>query len=402
MVASPLTLVVVIGASLACSLALTPLAQRLAWSFGAVSNPDGIRRLHRRATPLWGGLAVFLSMSVGMVVVSALADGEGNSRLVPVFVSAAIVCLLGICDDRRPLSAWQKLPIQLLATLPLVGAGVYVERFMLFGLEFNLGPLGPLATAGWLLLGINAVNLIDGMDGLASSIGVVVSISAAVALGLRGQEQGMLLALALAGALLGFLAYNRPPAGVFLGDSGSMLVGLLLAYLAMRTSLVGPRTMNLSVPGLLLFVPLLDTLLAVLRRLLERRSILCGDHHHLHHQLLDCGLGTWRSLGVLCGLCLVAAISGCTVAVRQSELISWGAVLVCVGFLWNLRLIGARETRLLYNWLLGLPARVPAPEASRAGSIAGPEAPTTLLAIAAPRREQPSRPAETPVVQRAA
>lgn len=343
----------VLTASAVCSLAATPLVIRFAWSLGAVSRPDGSRRLHGRATPLWGGLAVSLGMVVGSGVAWTFQQETFSSLLLPLGLSTAILCLLGLWDDRWPLPARVKLPGQIAATLPIILFGLYPERVILFGAPFEFGWFGAFCTVGWLLLGINALNLIDGMDGLASVVGIVISAAVAVIAAMRGNPQVMLLSLALAGGLMGFLVYNLPPAKVFLGDSGSMVIGLVVSFLSLRVSLRDPTTANAPLLALLLFVPLLDTGLAILRRILKRQNVFCGDRGHLHHQLLDRGLGVWRTLALLSGFCLLATAAACSAVASGRELLAWAGVITCTALLIYGRVVGREETSLLWDLFTG-------------------------------------------------
>ncbi len=340
-------LVAIVVTSAVCSLAATPLVARLAWGFDAVSRPDGSRRLHGQATPLWGGLAVYLGAILGVAVAWLLYPTTFAGLLTPLGLSTGILCLLGLWDDHRILPARWKLLGQVAATLPIVLFGLYPERVMLFGVPIEFGWFGAVCTVLWLLLGINALNLIDGMDGLASVIGIVISASVAVIAGLRGNLQVMLLSLALAGGLAGFLVYNLPPAKIFLGDSGSMVIGLVVAFLSLRVSLRGPTTANAPVLALLLFVPLLDTGLAILRRILKKQNIFCGDRGHLHHQLLDRGLGVWKTLALLSGFCLLATAAACSAVASGREMLAWVGVIACTALLVYGQFVGRQETFLL-------------------------------------------------------
>jgi len=344
-------IVAVVATSFVCSLVVTPFVARLAWSLDAVSRPDGARRLHGHATPLWGGVAVCFSMASGVAVVWMSFPVPFSRLMLPLGISMGLLCLLGLWDDHGPLPARWKLPGQIAATLPIVLFGFYPEQVMLFGTPLELGWFGAVCTVAWLLLGINALNLIDGMDGLASVIGIVTAAAIAVIAGLRGNPEGLLLSVALLGGLAGFLFHNLPPAKIFLGDSGSMVIGLVLSFLALRVSLRNAATANAPVLALLLFVPLLDTGLAVVRRILKGQNIFSGDRGHLHHQLLDRGFGVWKTLTLLSGFCLLATAAACSAVASGRELLAWGGVIACTVLLVYGQFVGRQETFLLWELL---------------------------------------------------
>lgn len=301
-------------AALAVSHLLTPLAGGVGRRLQAVSHPDRFRRLHAAPTPQSGGLAVCvgLVLALGASVLLGMSP-EGWALRGAIAVSAIGFCLVGLYDDIIMLRARQKLALQVLALLPVLAAGLWVERVSILGCEFFLGKWGLAWTALWMLLGVNAMNLIDGMDGLAGTVGSVVALGTAAVALVQGHVEAAVAAVALAGALGGFLIHNLPPAKIYLGDCGSTLVGFALACLTVEAASGGTRCMPLIVPSLLFFVPLLDTGLAILRRVLLGRGIMTGDREHMHHRLLDRGLSTARALLVLGSFTLLtvaAALGG--------------------------------------------------------------------------------------------
>jgi UDP-GlcNAc:undecaprenyl-phosphate/decaprenyl-phosphate GlcNAc-1-phosphate transferase len=261
---------------------LTPIAMRFAWKHDAVSRPDGFRKKHSRPTPEWGGLAVNASLLLGLGLSYLLVPVHSTETpfLAALAFSIVILCLLGCYDDLFDMRAGAKLAGQLLAVVPLIAVGAYAERFTVFGLSIELGLLGIPWTIAWIVLGINAMNLIDGMDGLASTVGVTVAAAVAVIAGATGNTHIAVIAVVLAGALSGFLAHNLPPARIYLGDCGSMVIGLVLATLALR---VVPQTgpPNLTAMCALLFIPLYDTILAIIRRGLNGNGIMTADRGRL-------------------------------------------------------------------------------------------------------------------------
>ncbi|MFH1921996.1 MAG: MraY family glycosyltransferase [Planctomycetota bacterium] len=331
------------------SLTLTLLAKKMAWKFGAISKPDGERRLHAQPIALGGGSAVYLAALLSVAAVFLLTSHVVEDKVpAALALSAGMLCLLGFYDDLRDMSVRWKLLGQIVCTLPVLMAGCCVGRVVLFGHSFEMGLLGIAWTVGWLVLGTNALNLLDGMDGLASLIGIVISVAVGAIAATQARPQVMLLAFALAGALAGFLVHNRPPARVYLGDSGSMVIGFTLALLALRVSLapMTPQTTNPTILVALLFVPLMDTTLAIVRRTLKGLNFTVADHSHIHHQLLKRGLRTWHVLGVLGGVSLTTGVVAWWVAVRGQELWGWVALATVTIILANRQLLGQEEWSL--------------------------------------------------------
>src|SRR5205807_323940 len=205
--------------------------------------------------------------------------------------AACVIAAVGVLDDYRGLRGRHKVAGQLLAVGIVMACGVWFRSVSLFGppTELSWWIAYPL-TAFWLLGAINSLNLIDGMDGLLGSVGGIICASLAVMAFLNAQYQASIIAIALAGSLVGFLWYNFPPASIFLGDCGSMLIGLVVGVLAIESSLKGPATVALAVPAALLVIPIFDTSTAILRRTLTGRSIFTTDRGHLHHCLQGRGL----------------------------------------------------------------------------------------------------------------
>lgn len=362
----------VVLVAVAGSLLLTPLAGALAWKCGAICRPDGKRKLHAHPTPLWGGSAVYCGAILGVIVTYKIMPGTYDTMVLLTALggSAGLLGLLGCYDDRYDMRARWKLAGQIVATLPVMLAGFYVTQLELFGCYLTLGWVGVPITMGWLVLGINAMNLLDGMDGLASTVGIAISAAVAVIAGIHGQEVALLLALALAGGLVGFLVHNLPPAKIYLGDCGSMMIGLTLAVLAMQVSIGSPKTANVAIAGLLLFVPLLDTTLAIVRRAIKGNGLMVADRAHIHHRLLDRGYSIWQTLMLLGGLCFVAGTAACLAVIAEVELAAWALMASLTLLAVNRRLIGHEEWKLAWGLIAKAAARL-APRPSSASVASG-------------------------------
>ena len=288
------TLLALFALALGAGLALTPLFRALARRCHLVDRPDAHRKLHGRVIPAVGGppllLAVVVAVGLGLCW-PGTAEGLRRWDLLGLLEGGLLICAVGVADDFGLLRGRHKLMGQLAAAAVVVAFGVRVNRIVLFGCQIELGLLALPFTLFILLGAMNSLNLLDGMDGLLSSVGLILCLALGAMAFLAGQTTAAWVALALAGALVGFLYYNFPPASVFLGDSGSMLIGLTVGVLAIQSSLKGPATVALAAPAALLTLPIFDTSAAILRRRLTGRSVYCTDHGHVHHCLQRRGLG---------------------------------------------------------------------------------------------------------------
>jgi UDP-GlcNAc:undecaprenyl-phosphate GlcNAc-1-phosphate transferase len=228
----------------------------------------------------------------------------------------------------------------------LIGFGLIVKNIRLFSYDIELGLLAIPFTAFFLLGAINSLNLLDGMDGLLSSIGFIISLAMAGMAVIGSRWPAASLAVALAGALLAFLFYNFPPASVFLGDSGSMLIGLVIGMLAIQSSLKGPATVALAAPAAALAIPILDTTAAIVRRKLTGRSLYSTDRGHLHHSLLNRGLSIRSALLWISFFCSLTVVGALASLAFNNELIAVVSALTVAGILIGVKLFGHAELML--------------------------------------------------------
>jgi UDP-GlcNAc:undecaprenyl-phosphate GlcNAc-1-phosphate transferase len=345
----------VFAAAVAASVFLTAAARPLARRVGLVDQPDGRRKVHGRSTPVAGGLAVFaaagLVLGAAAVIPGPVADAVAADpgQYAALLAGAAVICLVGVVDDRFKLPGKYKLVGQAAAAAVVVAGGATVESVHLFGRDVHLGWLGVPVTLAWLLGAVNSFNLIDGMDGLLGTLGVIVCGAVAVMAGMHGQVAEACVAAALAGALVGFLRYNLPPASIFLGDAGSMLVGLVVGVLAIRCSLKGPATVALAAPAALLTIPFLDTAAAIVRRKLTGRSIYSTDRGHLHHCLLRGGMSRPGVLLLVSGLSSVTVVGVLASIALRNEVLAVLSAAAVVVILVATRLFGHAEFVLLVS-----------------------------------------------------
>jgi UDP-N-acetylmuramyl pentapeptide phosphotransferase/UDP-N-acetylglucosamine-1-phosphate transferase/glycosyltransferase involved in cell wall biosynthesis len=307
-------------ASFLLALILTPVVRNLFRRWGLVDHPDSARKLHKRPVPSGGGVAVALAYVLSYVVLLSLPLHGGSIvkdglpltwRLLP---SAILVLAVGFLDDILGLRPWQKLLGQVAAAGGAFWAGIHLSS--LAGYPIGIGWSLPL-TIGWLIFCTNALNLIDGVDGLATGLGLFAAATTLTAALLQSNVPLALAAAPLVGALLGFLRYNFNPATVFLGDSGSLFLGFLLGCYGVLWSQKSTTVLGMTAPLLVLFIPLLDTALVIVRRFLRRQPIFTADRSHIHHCLLERGFTPRRVALSLYAACVVGAV--CSIAIMQAR-----------------------------------------------------------------------------------
>src|ERR1700684_1175150 len=292
--------------SIALSLALTRSVRNYANARGWVATPGLDRHVHTKSVPRLGGVAIFGSFMVVAGVAAFLlkltgfAPALSTRTAISIFAPALIIFLLGLYDDVRFVGPYWKFAIQGLAALILYTGGVGVHRLDLLSSGRTLGAIWGLPlTVIWILLITNAFNLIDGLDGLAAGSAFFSTLVLFVTSLFMPNGTVALLSIALSGVILGFLRYNFHPASIFLGDSGSMLIGFLLAAFALAGSQKAPTMIAVAIPVLSFGFPILDVTLAVSRRFLSGKPLFLGDRDHIHHKLLKLGLSQRGAVLVL-------------------------------------------------------------------------------------------------------
>lgn len=291
---------------------LIPWVVRLAYKIGKVDTPDA-RKVHTIPIPRLGGVAIFAGFFIGLLALEWLVPGELFALEGPlrgVLVGGALMFLVGIVDDLKPLNAKVKFGLQILAALAAYYYGVrieFVSNPWASGLYFLPG-IVPAALTVFYLVGItNTINLIDGLDGLAGGVSLIAAGTIGIIALQTNQPIAGLLALALAGATIGFLRYNFNPAKIFMGDGGALFLGFTLASISIMGVLKLVAAVAFALPLLILGVPIMDTAFAILRRAWNRKPIFSPDRGHLHHRLLDAGLTQRRAVLVIYGICLALA-----------------------------------------------------------------------------------------------
>lgn len=283
--------------SMLLSVIITPIVIRLGRKF-ALLDATGIRKVHNRPVPRIGGVVIVLSALVLILAALFLNNGVGlafrNVRLqvIALLATSIVMFITGLLDDIIGLRARTKLLVQILAAVVLCSCGIQISSFALgdwYTVEFGL--LSWPITIFWIVGITNAVNLIDGLDGLAAGISAIACGVIAVLAIHSGQVVMSVIMLAFLGSLTGFLFFNFNPAKIFMGDCGSLFLGFMLAGASVACAGKSATIVGLGLPILALGVPIFDTFFSMLRRVLERRSLFAPDRSHIHHRLMDIGLG---------------------------------------------------------------------------------------------------------------
>ena len=337
-----------LAASLLLALAATPLVRALARRLGAYDRP-GPRRIHSQPVPTLGGLAIAAAVLGTAWAAYRLPGPVGRMDMRPLlgFTMASLPLLaMGVADDLRRLPAVAKLAAQALSASILIGFGYGIPVLSTpWGGSLHLGALSFPITVAWVLLVTNAINLIDGLDGLAAGAVCIASLS----LWWVGRSHLdlylMFMAAVTAGATLGFLRYNFPPARVFMGDTGSQFLGLLMAAMSLIENRKGTVSITLLFPLVALGLPIFDSALAFVRRLAGRQPVFRADSEHVHHRLLRLGLSPRRALFALWYLCLFMGVMAVVVEALPRHYTWFVAGLLGMGVLMALEALEFADRR---------------------------------------------------------
>lgn len=332
----------VLGAVLAAaiiSFILTPLVKKLAVRLGFVDIPKDERRMHSKPIPTIGGLAIF-----GAFLIVTLAMAEISPQIIGILGGALVIVILGLVDDKYDLNAKLKFLIQILAAIIPVTQGCVINYishpFGTIGGEYlNLGILSIPVTILWIVAITNAVNFIDGLDGLSVGVCSISCLSMAVIAMSVGQTEEAVVLGALLGACLGFLPYNFNPAKIFMGDTGATFLGYTMACLSISGLFKLYAAISFAVPLLVLGVPIFDICFAIIRRTWHHVSPMHSDRSHIHHRLIDSGLNQRQSVMVLyllaCIMGVLAVMSSSTGA-GKALIVLLAVVIIGIFGLWLL------------------------------------------------------------------
>lgn len=317
--------------ALVVSILITPLVKRLAFRIGAVDAPN-YRKVHSRIMPRLGGLAVFIAFLVGLAILrpvpgAPLVQNGDNPFIIPLamVLGASVIVITGILDDMYEISAKAKMLGQLVAAGIIVFfGGIQIEFINLpFGGELEFGFLSIPFTILWIVGITNAINLIDGLDGLAAGVSTIALITLACMALIMGNMFVVATAAILACSTVGFLFYNFHPAKIFMGDTGALFLGFMIAVLSLL-GFKGVTVFSFIIPVIMLGVPISDTFFAIVRRVRNKQKWSDPDKSHLHHRLIDIGFSHRQTVLIIYG---IAALFGIA-AIIFSMAKLWGAILL--------------------------------------------------------------------------
>jgi UDP-GlcNAc:undecaprenyl-phosphate GlcNAc-1-phosphate transferase len=357
-------LLIIVGSTLAGFLGAiigTGVLVRRAMQWELLDDPDEERKIHVKPTPTSGGIGIAMGVIAGGLILLAFSDSFAMLHSPPFVLGALLMLGAGFWDDRYGLNVKAKFLLQIIAAYLLLHAGSHFNMAGLVSGENLYGPALysiPLSII-WVVGVINAVNLIDGLDGLATGVVAISFLACATILGMNGHLGLMAYGIMIVGALGGFLWHNFNPASIFMGDSGSLFLGYLLAGYTMQAPLHSEPLLGLLIPPLLIGLPVLDTGVAIVRRLLTRQAVFAPDRYHIHHLLVD--QGSERSAVLI--LYMVAILFGCTAILASATSLVGGSILV----------VGTGVVALLWVWRLGCFHPVFSDDATEASGIRAPE-----------------------------
>ncbi|MDT8715594.1 undecaprenyl/decaprenyl-phosphate alpha-N-acetylglucosaminyl 1-phosphate transferase [Clostridium sp. 19966] len=298
------------------SFLITPLVRKLAFKFKAVDIPRGGRKIHKVTMPRWGGISIYVSF----IVVILIKNGDVNIKEWGIVLGAFIILIGGMLDDRFELRPHQKLIFQLLASIVVIAMGLKIEvltnPLSIIDPSISIGPILSIPmTIIWIIGITNALNLMDGLDGLSAGISLISCLTIMIISIMKDNIGSALITAILSGSIIGFLPYNFHPASIFLGDTGAQLLGFLLATISIEGAVKSAAAFAIVVPILTMALPIFDTLFAIIRRKINGKPISEGDRGHMHHRLLDMGFTQKQAVMVM--YLISAVLSGIAVIAIQ-------------------------------------------------------------------------------------
>lgn len=281
------------------SFILTPVAKKIAEQIGAIDVPKDERRMHKKPIPRLGGLAVFFGFLVAVVLFVPI-----EREMQGILLGSLIMVILGVIDDSVSLPAMVKLLVQIVAALVVVLHGTRIDvmsNLNIFSDQtyLNLGFWSIPVTMLWIVAITNAVNLIDGLDGLSVGVCTIASISLFVIAIIVSELRVAMIMIAIIGACIGFLPYNINPAKIFVGDTGATFLGFILATMSIQGMFKTYAILSFAAPLLILGLPLFDTMFAIIRRVCHGQSPMHADRGHVHHRLIDMGFSQKQTVLIL-------------------------------------------------------------------------------------------------------
>ena len=316
----------IVGVCLIIVALIIPFVKKIAMHINALDIPNE-RKVHTKPIPRLGGLGIFIGFLVGYMIF-----GQSTVQMNSILIGSFIIVLTGMFDDIKPISAKAKLLGQILASAVIAFYGnILLTNVTFFGLDINFGIFAYPITIIFIVACTNIINLIDGLDGLSSGISSIFYLSTIIICFFQGRfmELELVLSLIMLGSTLGFLIHNFHPAKIFAGDSGALFMGFTIAVI----SLLGFKTTAITsifIPLMILAVPILDTLFAIIRRLLKHQSISTPDKQHLHHQLLKMNFSHRNTVLIIYGINILFATASILYTLKDKEDVFIGRIIYFV------------------------------------------------------------------------
>lgn len=327
-----------LAASFIISFASTPVIKTFAQKVGAMDVPNEERRVHDHPIPRLGGLAIFLGFLLSVILFADI-----TTQIRGILIGAVIIVATGAIDDLVSLPAIVKLVIQIVTAVIAVMHGVVIDVLMNPNIFADIEhlPLGILSvpiTIIWIVAVTNAVNLIDGLDGLAVGVSTIASVTMLVVALMVAEPNVAVILACLAGACVGFMPYNLNPAKIFMGDTGALLLGYVLSTMSVVGMFKFYAVVSFFVPVLALAVPIMDTTFAFLRRILKGQNPMKPDRGHFHHRLIDMGMSQKQAVSILYTISIILGVSAVILATTGELKIIFFIIAFFVAALYGLRI----------------------------------------------------------------
>ena len=317
---------------------MTPPVKSFAEKVGAIDVPKDGRRIHDHPIPRMGGLAIFMGFVLSVIVFVSFSQ-----QVLGLLLGALIIAAMGAVDDIVSLNAWVKLGVQILAALVAIRCNIYFSvitnpNLLSYNDTLNMGFLAVPLTIIWIVGCTNAVNLIDGLDGLAVGVSAISSVTLLVVSLLVSDANTSFILAALCGACIGFMPYNMNPAKIFMGDVGSQFLGFVLASVSIMGFFKLQAIITVLIPVMAMMLPLADTAFAFVRRILKGQSPFHADKGHFHHRLLAMGLSQKQAVAVLYGFSAVMGLVSVILAGKDRDpvirICCAAAIIVVIILMW--------------------------------------------------------------------
>lgn len=317
-------LIIVFLISLISAFLVTPIIKQLAIKLDAVDRPDNIRKTHINVRASMGGLAIFIGTAFGILYIQPVSE-----QMVGIIIGAIIITITGLLDDRYELNPLMKLIGQILAAFAAVYGGVRITLITLpiIGvIEFN-DLASYIITIFWIIAVVNAINLIDGLDGLAGGISAIALTTMLVIAWIDGRLLVVQLALILISSIIGFLFHNFYPAKIFMGDTGALFLGYAISVISVIGLFKNVAIFSFIIPIIIIAVPVIDTILAIIRRIINRQGIGTADKEHIHYKLIKMGYTHKQTVLILYGF---SAFFGIIAIILSSTALQIIFVMICL------------------------------------------------------------------------